>query len=393
MPAAIRPDRVRSGAPALMASIPARSSQGTTRRWRTRRPRGEPAEQASARYGRIVRERGVAERTRLARSACHLLCATRLLSSCCDYRSFGDRHARRTAHLGRLRHVKVYPPRSAHRWRSAPRCVCGACTASDNKQRHALAHDTALNRDLQLAASDTRGAAAAAGRAGHAAGRRRAGARADAPRRPAPRRQHDAARPTPHHAGPPTTTTPLGQHGDAQPGRLGSASGGGAVGTIAVGHRRSACAPTRASARTPTRSARRFTATVANAVTRLERRDDPGGRHGDARGHAAQAQRERERQDHHGVRGQVGDVRRQDLSGRAATVADADVDRVRNQPKSKDVQKVVGGAVVGAITGQILGKNTKSTVIGAAAGAAAGAARRRRRRTTRAASRTAARSR
>jgi hypothetical protein len=54
-------------------------------------------------------------------------------------------------------------------------------------------------------------------------------------------------------------------------------------------------------------------------------------------------------------------------------VANADVERVRNQPKAKDTQKVVGGAVIGAIAGQILGKSTKSTVIGAAAGAAAGA--------------------
>jgi uncharacterized membrane protein len=57
-----------------------------------------------------------------------------------------------------------------------------------------------------------------------------------------------------------------------------------------------------------------------------------------------------------------------------ASVASADVQRVRNQPKSKDAQKVVGGAVAGAIIGQILGKNTKSTVIGGAIGAAAGTA-------------------
>jgi outer membrane lipoprotein SlyB len=49
------------------------------------------------------------------------------------------------------------------------------------------------------------------------------------------------------------------------------------------------------------------------------------------------------------------------------------VDRVRNQPKSADVKKVVGGAAVGAIAGKVLGKSTKATVIGAAAGAAAGA--------------------
>jgi hypothetical protein len=53
---------------------------------------------------------------------------------------------------------------------------------------------------------------------------------------------------------------------------------------------------------------------------------------------------------------------------------DAPVTRVRNQPKSKDAQKVAIGAGIGAIAGQILGKNTKSTVIGGAVGAAAGAA-------------------
>ena len=56
-----------------------------------------------------------------------------------------------------------------------------------------------------------------------------------------------------------------------------------------------------------------------------------------------------------------------------AMVADASVERIKDQPKSKDVQKVAAGAVAGAIAGRILGKDTKSTVIGAAAGAAAGA--------------------
>jgi hypothetical protein len=57
----------------------------------------------------------------------------------------------------------------------------------------------------------------------------------------------------------------------------------------------------------------------------------------------------------------------------SATTTDAQVIKVRNQPKSKDVQKVVGGAAIGAIAGQILGKSTKATVIGAAVGGAAGA--------------------
>jgi hypothetical protein len=57
----------------------------------------------------------------------------------------------------------------------------------------------------------------------------------------------------------------------------------------------------------------------------------------------------------------------------SATTTNADVSKVKNQPKGKDVQKVVGGAAIGAIAGQILGRSTKATVIGGAVGAAAGA--------------------
>jgi hypothetical protein len=56
-----------------------------------------------------------------------------------------------------------------------------------------------------------------------------------------------------------------------------------------------------------------------------------------------------------------------------ATVNSAQVDRVRNEPTSKDVQKVGIGAAAGAILGRVLGKSTKATVIGGAVGAAAGA--------------------
>lgn len=57
-----------------------------------------------------------------------------------------------------------------------------------------------------------------------------------------------------------------------------------------------------------------------------------------------------------------------------ATVASAAVDRIKDQPQGKDVQKVAIGAVAGAIAGKIIGKSTKGAVIGGAAGAAAGAA-------------------
>jgi hypothetical protein len=54
--------------------------------------------------------------------------------------------------------------------------------------------------------------------------------------------------------------------------------------------------------------------------------------------------------------------------------AASSIQKVRNESRGKDVQKVATGAVLGAIAGQVLGKNTKGTVIGAAAGAAAGTA-------------------
>ena len=57
-----------------------------------------------------------------------------------------------------------------------------------------------------------------------------------------------------------------------------------------------------------------------------------------------------------------------------ASVTYAQITKVKNEPKSKDVQKVVGGAAVGAVIGKIIGKSTKGAVIGGAAGAAAGAA-------------------
>lgn len=57
-----------------------------------------------------------------------------------------------------------------------------------------------------------------------------------------------------------------------------------------------------------------------------------------------------------------------------STLQSASTTRVRGASSGTDAKKVAGGAIIGAIAGQILGKNTKGTVIGAAAGAAAGTA-------------------
>lgn len=66
------------------------------------------------------------------------------------------------------------------------------------------------------------------------------------------------------------------------------------------------------------------------------------------------------------------------FSGRSypvdATVQSLATERVRSASKSTDAKKVAGGAIIGGIIGQVIGKNSKGTVIGAAAGAAAGTA-------------------
>jgi len=56
-----------------------------------------------------------------------------------------------------------------------------------------------------------------------------------------------------------------------------------------------------------------------------------------------------------------------------SAVTSAQVEKVRNGDASNDAKKVATGAIIGAIAGQIFGHKTKSTVIGAATGAAAGA--------------------
>lgn len=57
-----------------------------------------------------------------------------------------------------------------------------------------------------------------------------------------------------------------------------------------------------------------------------------------------------------------------------ATLQTASTERVRGASRSTDAKKVAGGAIIGGIIGQVIGKDTKGTVIGAAAGAAAGTA-------------------
>jgi hypothetical protein len=116
----------------------------------------------------------------------------------------------------------------------------------------------------------------------------------------------------------------------------------------------------------------RFTATVSNAITGSNGAVIPAGATADVE--VTELKRSENANDNVVMGFRVVSVR---FGGHtypvSATTSYAQVSKVKNQPKSKDVQKVVGGAAIGAIAGQILGHSTKATVIGAAVGGAAGA--------------------
>jgi hypothetical protein len=248
-----------------------------------------------------------------------------------------------------------------------------ACSGSDKTKDTSLAQDTALNRDLQLAGRDT---AAQPQLQDVPATPEQPAAEtpAPAPSRTAsrPAATRPAPKPAPKPATPTTRTTPSGNTETRNAPGTGAAAGGGAVGTIPSGTSLSL----RSNARVCTNTykvGQTFTASLANAVSGSNGASIPAG--ADVTLEVTQLKRSENVNDkivmEFAVRSVTFGGKTYSISG---NVADANVERVRNQPKSKDVQKVAAGAAIGAIAGQILGKNTKSTIIGAAAGAAGGAA-------------------
>jgi hypothetical protein len=243
-----------------------------------------------------------------------------------------------------------------------------ACTVKDNKADSSLARDTALNRDLALAGQDTtlqpqlRDIPATPPAPAPAA---------SAPRSTATRPSTSGRTTTPARTTPATTTTPSGNTVTRNTSGSASSSAGGSVGTIASG----TSLALRSNARVCTNTfqpGQTFSATTTEAVTGSNGATIPAG--ATVKLEVTQLKRSENINDKIVMEFAVQSV---SFGGRTyqvnGSVANADIERVRNQPQSKDVQKVVGGAVLGAIAGQILGKSTKSTVVGAAAGAAAGA--------------------
>ena len=248
----------------------------------------------------------------------------------------------------------------------------GACSSSDSKTDTSLASDTALNRDLALANRDSAAQpqladvpATPAVETPEPAARTTTPAPRPAATRPAPRPR------TPTPPAPTTRTTASGNTETRNPSGSAAASGGGAVGTIPSGTDLALRSNARVCTNTYT-VGQTFTATVANSVSGSNGATIPSG--ATVTLEVTQLKRSENANDKIIMEFAVRSV---SFGGRTypvtGTVADANVERVRNQPRNKDAQKVATGAAVGAIAGQILGKNTKSTIIGAAAGAAAGA--------------------
>ncbi len=244
--------------------------------------------------------------------------------------------------------------------------VFSACTVSEKKADTSLATDSTLNKDLALAGRDTMAQPALKDVAPTPAA---SPAPTTTPSRTTPARTTTTPKPAPKPSTP--TTTASGNTVTKNPTGSASTSAGGAVGTIASGTSLSLRSNERVCTNTH-KVGQTFTAALASSVTGSNGAVIPAG--ATVNLEITQLKRSENATDKIIMEFAVKSV---SFGGRSyainADVASADVDRVRNQPKDKDVQKVVGGAVVGAIAGQILGKNTKSTVIGAAAGAAAGA--------------------
>ena len=226
--------------------------------------------------------------------------------------------------------------------------VAGACSS---KKDDTLASDTMLNRDLQMANSDTAAQPQL----------KDVPAASQAPAKAAPTKSGSSGSSTKKTASGNTVTKNSGTSGSA---------GGGAVGSIAAGTAINLGANSKVCTNT-NKVGDTFTARVNEAVMGSNGAMIPAGSTVTLR--ITQLKRSENANDNVVVGLSVLSVV---ANGKTyalnADVTSAQIEKVRNEPKSKDMQKVIGGAVLGGLIGQAVGKDTKGTVIGAAAGAAAG---------------------
>ena len=253
--------------------------------------------------------------------------------------------------------------------------LAGACKGRDaGRDTTALGADTALNRDLNLAGRDTaaqpqlRDVPANTGAATTPAN---TSTRTTTTPRTTTSGTRSSGTTTRSNTSTPTTTRSGNTVTRGGGAATGTTSGGGAVASLPAGtsltftSNKEICTNTANVGDT-------FTATLSSAVS-AGGVTVPAGT--TANVEVQELKRSNNVNDKAKVRFRVVSL---NIGGRTypvtATTSSANIERVRNQPKSKDVQKVATGAAIGAIAGQVLGKSTKSTVIGAAAGAAAGTA-------------------
>jgi hypothetical protein len=242
--------------------------------------------------------------------------------------------------------------------------LLGACTA---KTDNSAAADSALNKDIQLANRDTAAQPALtdvpAGTVTNPAATTGAATRTTTARTTTTTR-------TPTTTTRRTPTTSVTASGNTVTRTTGTAAGA-RVGTIAAGSTLNLTSGSKICTNT-SHVGEHFTATLSNAVTGSNGAVIPAGATADVE--VTELKRSENANDNVVMGFRVTSVR---FGGHtypvSATTSYAEVNKVKNQPRGKDVQKVVGGAAIGAIAGQILGHSTKATVIGAAVGGAAGA--------------------
>lgn len=245
----------------------------------------------------------------------------------------------------------------------------GACKADSSKQdtASALNRDTsALGRDLAMA---NRGDTAAQPQLKDVPANPPS---TSTPTKTTPRTSSSSSRPTSSSSSKPNTPTTTASGNTVTHPSTGASNSGGAVGSIAAGTTLS-LTPTSNVCTNTNKVGDKVTMTTQNAVTGSNGAVIPAGSVVTLT--VTNLKRSENSNDQIIMEFAVNSVT---VGGKNypldASIESAPVTRVRNQPKSKDAQKVAIGAGIGAIAGQILGKNTKSTVIGGAVGAAAGAA-------------------
>ena len=242
--------------------------------------------------------------------------------------------------------------------------LAAACAGKDDD---ALATDTSLNRDLELANADS---------AAQPALTDVPATTTPTPSTSRPTTSGSTARPsTSTKTSTPTSTkTSTGNTVTKNPstGSSSGSSGGGSVGMVAAGTALSLASGSKVCTNT-NKVGDIITATVNETVTGSNGVTIPAG--STVRLRITNLKRSENANDNIVIGLEPVSVSVRGTSyNLAADVTSAQIEKVRSTTKSSDAKKVIGGAVLGGIIGQATGKDTKSTVIGAAAGAAAGTA-------------------